>query len=147
VLLLVIYTIGFSQKSLREFIERLRAAKIKKVIDIRLQNTSQLAGFAKKDDLDYILELVDIDYAHIPGLAPSQELLKKFKHKEIAWEEYEHIFLEQLSAKDLYQILDIKKEKNPLCLLCSEDQPLHCHRRLVAEYYAKLHPGTAIKHL
>ncbi|HHX87757.1 MAG TPA: DUF488 domain-containing protein [Firmicutes bacterium] len=143
---MVIYTIGFSQKSLREFVKRLKTTKIKKVVDIRLQNTSQLAGFAKKDDLDYILELVGIDYIHIPGLAPSPDLLKKFKKKEITWEEYEHVFMEQLLMKNLDQILDIE-EAEPLCLLCSEDQPLHCHRRLVAEYYAKLHPETVIKHL
>ncbi len=144
---MVIHTIGFSNKSLREFIEKLKGARIKKVIDIRLQNTSQLSGYAKKNDLEYILELVGIEYVHIPELAPSKELLQGYKKQQLTWAEYEKDFLNQLSSKEMHNILNISDEVGPVCLLCSEDQPLHCHRRLVAEYYAKLYPGTIVKHL
>lgn len=127
--------------------EKLHGAKIKKVIDIRLNNTSQLAGYAKKDDLAYVLELVGMDYEHLPELAPTEELLKSFKKKEIAWDAYEAAFLKQLKAMQNTKVFELIREGDSVCLLCSEDQPLHCHRRLVAEHYAKLHPGTTVQHL
>ncbi len=144
---MILYTIGFSKKSLQEFIEILITAKIKTVIDIRLHNTSQLAGYAKKADLEYVLDLVGIEYEHIPALAPTEELLKGLKKKEITWVAYEKDFLEQLSARDLSKILDTAIKAGPICLLCSENQPLHCHRRLVADCYARLHPEMIVKHL
>ncbi len=127
--------------------EKLHGAKIKKVIDIRLHNTSQLAGYAKKDDLAYVLELAGMDYEHLPELAPAEELLKSFKKKEITWDAYEAAFLKQLKVMQTTRVFQLVREGGPVCLLCSEDQPLHCHRRLVAEHYAKLHPGMTVKHL
>jgi len=90
--LIFIYTIGFSKKNLKEFIARLKNAGVKKVIDVRLNNTSQLAGYAKKEDLEYVLGLVGIDYEHHPELAPTEDLLKSYKKKQITWQEYEKIY-------------------------------------------------------
>lgn len=95
-----IYTIGFSKKSLREFITRLKTAGVRKVIDVRLHNTSQLAGYAKKEDLEYVLELAGIAYEHRPELAPTEELLKGYKSGEITWPEYEKVYKDLLKKRE-----------------------------------------------
>jgi len=141
-----IYTIGYTKKSLERFINLLKKNNIKKVIDIRLNNTSQLAGFAKKDDLKYILSLVGIEYQHIPELAPSEELLKSYQRKEKSWEDYEKEFLEMLNQKNLRDLLKIN-ENEFMCLLCSEDKPEKCHRRIVAEQLQKHFGNLEIIHL
>jgi len=113
---LVVYTIGFAKKNLRQFIAKLKEAGIKKVIDVRLNNTSQLAGYAKKDDLEYILSLVDIGYEHHPELAPTEELLKKFKKKQIRWQDYEkeynNILLQRLQMYLLITIISFTQVTN-----------------------------------
>lgn len=139
-----IYTIGYTKKTLRDFIEQLKHNHIQKVIDVRLNNTSQLAGFSKKEDLKYILELVGIEYEHNLDLAPTVSILKAYKEKRITWEEYEKLFREILEKRrpKIYN----GKEKTHICFLCTEDKATNCHRRLVAEYYqAKI--GGVIKHL
>ena len=141
-----ICTIGFSKKSLREFINRLKKNNIKTVIDIRLNNTSQLAGYAKKDDLLFVLELVGIGYEHHPELAPTEIVLKDYKNKKISWQEYEEQFLELL-RKRKPQINIIENNDSNICLLCSEDKPVCCHRRLVAEYYQAKLGNVVINHL
>ncbi|NSW83204.1 MAG: DUF488 domain-containing protein [Syntrophothermus sp.] len=144
---MVIYTIGFSKKNLREFVARLKRAGVKKVIDIRLNNTSQLAGYAKKDDLAYVLELVGVEYEHLTNLAPTQDLLDSYKKKAISWPEYEKRFLNLLQEREASTYTNRIAESDAVCFLCAEDKPNFCHRRLVAEYFASLIPGTRIEHL
>lgn len=141
-----ICTIGFAGKNLREFIWRLQSAGVTRVVDVRLNNTSQLAGYSKKDDLEYILELVNIKYRHVPELAPSGELMKAFKSKEIGWEEYVETYSKLISDKDLAGLVELK-EGGTTCLLCSEDDPKHCHRRLLAEHLVQNIKGLEVQHL
>jgi len=144
---MVVCTIGFAKKNLRTFIEKLQVAHVKKIIDIRLHNTSQLAGYAKKDDLEYILSLVGIAYEHHPELAPTEGILDGYKGKKISWAEYERQFSELLISRDLLKNSPLRKEPGPICLLCAEDKPTQCHRRLVAEHIAGRVNGVEIRHL
>ena len=141
------FTIGFTKKPAEAFFGRLSKAGIKRVIDIRLNNVSQLAGFAKRDDLRYFLKAIcGIDYIHLPELAPTQEIMDNFKKKKGDWSIYEKAFKsllkqrkpEEAFSKDLF---------DKACLLCSEDRPDHCHRRLVAEHLVKKWGGVEIVHL
>jgi len=143
---LEIYTIGFAKKNLREFIKRIQSAGVKKVLDIRLNNTSQLAGYSKKDDLEYVLELVNIQYQHIPALAPAEELMKAFKSKEIGWEQYVQTYSRSLEENDPIGLVKVRQGEK-ICLLCSEDTPKYCHRRLLAEYLGKHIEGLVVQHL
>ncbi|MCX5825738.1 MAG: DUF488 domain-containing protein [Deltaproteobacteria bacterium] len=142
-----IFTIGFAKKNLKTFIKKLAVAGVKKVIDIRLHNTSQLAGYAKKDDLEYILSLVGIGYEHHPELAPTEEILDGYKKKKLSWQDYERKFKDILVQRNPIQSVKIMGEQGPICLLCAEDKPVQCHRRLVAEYYAAHREGVQIRHL
>lgn len=144
---MVICTIGFAKKDLRTFIHKLEAAGVQKVIDIRLHNTSQLAGYAKKDDLEYILGLVGIGYEHHPELAPMEEILDGYKKKKLSWPDYERTFKELLARRNPIEGIRWLGENGSVCLLCAEDKPLQCHRRLVAEYYAAHTKGVEIRHL
>lgn len=144
---MIICTIGFAKKGLREFIAGLKAAGVVKVIDVRLRNTSQLAGYAKKEDLAYILELVGIAYEHHPELSPTEEILSDYKAKKISWPEYERRFLELLAARQPFNDSPLLRDAGPVCLLCAEEKPAQCHRRLVAEHLAALLPGAVVRHL
>ncbi|MBL4831861.1 MAG: DUF488 domain-containing protein [Aliivibrio sp.] len=129
-----IYTIGFTQKTAERFFDLINIPNVKTMIDVRINNSSQLSGFAKRDDLRFFLkELRDIEYVHIPELAPTKELLSKYKKKEIKWIEYEEKFLNLMSIRNIERSLTIEDLKNG-CLLCSEHEPHFCHRRLVVEY-------------
>lgn len=130
----IMCTIGFSKKTLKVFIDLLQNAGVTKLIDTRLNNTSQLAGFSKKDDLAYILELVGIDYVHEPLMAPTQDILKGYKGKEITWEEYEVAYLKLLENRDILSLAKDLMVNGRVCFLCSEEKPGHCHRRLLVEY-------------
>jgi uncharacterized protein (DUF488 family) len=142
-----IYTIGHNKKSLRQFIQLLRQAGVTKVIDIRLNNTSQLVGFAKKGDLVFILELVGIEYEHLPQLAPTKEMLKKFKQDK-NWDEYEEAYLQLLDERGSVALLKQYPEADQIvCFLCAEDKPDRCHRRLLAEHIQSRHPNIEICHL
>ncbi|MDJ0729522.1 MAG: DUF488 domain-containing protein [Crocosphaera sp.] len=140
-------TIGFTKKTAQEFFELLKKAKVKRVIDTRLNNVSQLAGFAKKKDLQYFLkEIADIDYIHLIDLAPTKDILDDYKKKKGEWSVYEKRF------KDLITKREIEKKLAPeiiedSCLLCSEAKPHHCHRRLVAEYLSNHWGNINIVHL
>ena len=141
-----IYTIGHNKKSLRKFIELLRQAQVTKVIDVRLNNTSQLVGFAKREDLSFILELTGIGYEHLPQLAPTKELRKKFKQDK-NWDEYKEAYLQLLDERDVLTLLDQSFTANQrVCLLCSEDKPDQCHRRLLAEYIQVRCPNVEVCH-
>jgi uncharacterized protein (DUF488 family) len=132
-----IYTIGFTHKSARQFFESLRQAGIRRLIDVRLKNVSQLAGFAKKDDLAYFLEeICRAEYRHEPLLAPTEELLDYVKKRKGSWPEYERQFLALLAERRIEERLDRRLFSVPTVLLCSEATPEHCHRRLIVEYLA-----------
>lgn len=129
-----IYTIGFTQKTAQEFFEILRDARVQRVLDIRLNNVSQLAGFSKKDDLKYFLrEILGMDYIHLPLLAPTQAILDAYKKHGGDWSVYERQFMELMRKREIEKRLDPALVHQG-CLLCSEDTPHYCHRRLVAEY-------------
>jgi len=129
-----IFTIGFTKKSARQFFEILRQSETKRIVDIRLNNVSQLAGFAKKDDLKYFLkEICGMDYIHLPELAPTQEILDEYKKKKGDWTLYENRFLTLMQERRIGETVS-KEVIAEGCLLCSEDKPQFCHRRLVAEY-------------
>lgn len=142
-----IYTIGFTKTSAEKFFTRLLKAGVKKVVDVRLNNVSQLAGFAKKDDLRYFLRAIgSIDYAHRPELAPTQELLDSYKKSDEKWEDYEPRFFALIASRRIEKTVP-RDALDGACLLCSEDKPHQCHRRLVAEYLQKKWGDTEIVHL
>lgn len=144
-----IFTIGFTQTTAEDFFGRLKAHRIERLLDVRLNNRSQLAGFAKRDDLAYFLrELVGAKYEHVPLLAPSQEILDAYKKKkDMPWPEYEERFLRLMSDRHVEDELDPEEFKRRTVLLCSEATPEHCHRRLVVEYLAEHWPGLVAVHL
>ena len=130
-----IFTIGFAQKTAREFFTRLMNAGVQRIVDVRLNNVSQLAGFTKKDDLEYFLQTIGkIGYIHKPDLAPTKEILNAYKNKEIDWSEYESRFRELLKTRKAENLVS-PEEMNDSCLLCSEPTSEKCHRRLLAEYF------------
>jgi uncharacterized protein (DUF488 family) len=134
-----LFTIGFTKKSARRFFELLRTSGVERVVDVRLNNVSQLAGFAKKDDLAYFLrEICGIDYVHLPALAPTQSMLDRYKKQSGDWESYEAAFIEATIPPEVVA---------NSCLLCSEDQPHHCHRRLVTDYLSRHWGDLAVSHL
>ncbi|MED5512303.1 DUF488 domain-containing protein [uncultured Pseudoalteromonas sp.] len=128
-----IYSIGFTQKKAEQFFGLLRNEEIKTLVDVRLNNVSQLAGFAKKNDLIFFLkELCAIDYVHIPDLAPTKGILDPYKKGTMSWEGYEDKFMNLMAQRRIERI--DKEIIEDGCLLCSEHKPHHCHRRLVIEY-------------
>jgi uncharacterized protein (DUF488 family) len=132
-----VFTIGFTQKSAKHFFDLLRRANVKRVVDVRLNNTGQLAGFAKKDDLKFFLrELVEIDYIHVPELAPTQDILDTYKKHRGSWDVYEQEFLSLMEKRRIDQTV-ARDILDGGCLLCSEHKPHHCHRRLVLDYLQK----------
>ena len=143
-----IYTIGFAKKSAEAFFGALRKAGIKRLVDIRLNNTSQLAGFTKRDDLKFFLkELCNSEYIHEPLLAPTPEILNSYKKKKISWQEYEQRFLELMSERKIEQKIDRSLFNGPTVLLCSEPKADRCHRRLVLEYLQNNWGNLKIIHL
>ncbi|MCW7551610.1 DUF488 domain-containing protein [Endozoicomonas gorgoniicola] len=129
-----IYTIGFTKKNAELFFNFLKASKVETLIDVRLNNVSQLAGFAKRDDLKFFLrELCNAEYHHAPELAPTKEILNAYKKQEITWQSYEDSFLNLMSQRNIEKNINKNILKNG-CLLCSEHEPHFCHRRLVVEY-------------
>ena len=130
-----IYTIGFTKKTAAEFFGALREAGVKRLLDVRLHNTSQLAGFAKRDDLQYFLdELCGAEYVHEPLLAPSEELFTAYKRAKGGWEAYKRGFRALLVSREVETKLDRRLFAGPTVLLCSEPTAERCHRRLVVEY-------------
>ena len=130
-----LHTVGFTKHSAEEFFGLLIGAGVTRLIDVRLRNVSQLAGFAKRDDLEFFLrKLCDADYVHQPLLAPSQELLDSYKKDLILWDEYENRFLELMAARKIENEVGADLFEGTPVLLCSEHSPEHCHRRLVGEY-------------
>ena len=142
-----ISTIGFTRKSAQRFFELLRGSDVARIVDVRLNIGSQLAGFAKKGDLAWFArELCGLDYIHVPDLAPTKELLGDYRQGRISWDQYETRFVGLMKARRIESTLS-KEIVNHGCLLCSEDQPHHCHRRLVAEYLKEHWGDLEIEHL
>ena len=143
----MLFTIGFAKKSAREFFEVLRKAGVRKVVDIRLNNVSQLAGFTKKRDLAYFLEVIGgIGYEHRPELAPTKEILDGYKKRRLTWAEYEEQF-RALIAERQAETLISPGDLDHACLLCSEPKADKCHRRLVAEYLRCKWGNVEVRHL
>ncbi len=142
-----ISTIGFTKTTAENFFGRLSRSGAKRVVDVRLNNVSQLAGFAKKNDLKYFLrEICGMDYVHVPMLAPTQDILDELKKNKGDWTVYEQKFLDLMKKREIEKRLDPRVIGDG-CLLCSEDKPHHCHRRLVAEYLKAAWGGVEIMHL
>ena len=142
-----IFTIGFTKKSAEQFFESLHQAGVKRVVDVRLNNVSQLAGFAKKNDLAYFLkQICDMDYLHLPSLAPTKEMLDAYKKKRGSWEAYERAFIDLMVARKIENEIE-RETLRDACLLCSEDKPHYCHRRLVVEYLREHWENIKVEHL
>ena len=142
-----LYTIGFAGKPAEKFFKLLTNAGVRKIVDTRIINASQLSGYAKGSDLKFFAkELGGMSYEHNIDLAPTKELLKRYRKKEIAWEEYEIEYLNLLDMRKIATRIDIKKLHNS-CLLCSEHTPEKCHRRLLADYLKLVKNDIEIVHL
>ncbi|MBW1616231.1 MAG: DUF488 domain-containing protein [Deltaproteobacteria bacterium] len=141
-----LYTIGFSQKNAEQFFNILKTNNIIRVIDVRLNNKSQLAGFTNIRDFPYFLKIHNIDYIHKPELAPSKELLTAYKNKSTSWTEYEGAYNKILIKKNIIEKIDWDILNNSV-LLCSEPTPDNCYRSLLAEYLAVKNNKIKIKHL
>ena len=144
---MTLFTVGFTKKNAQKFFEMLRRSGARRIVDVRLNNVSQLAGFAKKDDLSYFLKTIcDMDYVHLPELAPTQDMLDEYKKRKGDWQTYEKRFLDLMEQRQIELTVDKSVIKDS-CLLCSEDKPHHCHRRLVAEYLNRRWGNIDINHL
>jgi uncharacterized protein (DUF488 family) len=142
-----LFTIGFTKKTAEQFFSTLSSANVKTLIDVRLNNVSQLAGFSKRKDLQYFLRVIcGVEYLHLPELAPTPEILDEYRNRSHDWRDYEAQFLSLLRKRKVAQTLD-RKVFDRACLLCSEDKPSQCHRRLVAEHLQKKWAGIEITHL
>lgn len=142
-----LFTIGFTKTSAEFFFTRLQKAGVKSVVDVRLNNVSQLAGFAKKNDLRYFLKAIcGVEYVHRPELAPTKEILHAYKKNNGDWSVYQGEFLKLISKRQIENTIP-RDAMDDACLLCSEDKPHHCHRRLVAEYLRDKWSNIEIHHL
>ncbi|MDB9427953.1 DUF488 domain-containing protein [Microcystis aeruginosa] len=142
-----LFTIGFTQKTAQKFFDDLQKAGVKRVIDTRLNNVSQLAGFSKKADLEYFLKVIGgIEYVHVLDLAPTQDILDEYKKKKVDWTIYEQKFRQLISSRRIETKVSPDVINNA-CLLCSEAKPHNCHRRLVAEYLKEKWGNINICHL
>ena len=142
-----LFTIGFTKKSAEAFFGKLKAAGVRRILDIRLNRDSQLSGFAKERDLGFFLkEICGIEYQVVPDLAPTQELLDAYKKHGAKWDFYETEFETLLAQRKVEKTLT-RGLFDGACLLCSEAEPKHCHRRLVAEHLARAWGGIEVKHL
>jgi uncharacterized protein (DUF488 family) len=143
-----IFTIGFTKKNAETFFTRLQKAGVRRLVDVRLNNVSQLAGFTKRDDLRYFTKTIcAIDYVHLPELAPTAAILDPYKKvKNGDWNLYERQFLDLMQARHIEDTIP-RELVDGGCLLCSEEKPHHCHRRLVAEYLKEKWGDVDIDHI
>lgn len=142
-----VFTIGFTEKPASRFFDLIRKSGAQRVVDVRLNNTGQLAGFSKRDDLRFFLrEICGVDYIHVPELAPTQEILDAYKKHGGSWSVYESEFLDLMERRRI----DASVAQSVIdqgCLLCSEHKPHHCHRRLVVEFLERKWGGLESLHL
>lgn len=143
-----VYTIGFTKKTASKFFGALKQTGIKRLVDVRLNNSSQLAGFTKHEDLPFFLkEICGAEYVHEPLLAPTQDLLDAYKKKKGRWQEYEQGFLQLMADRQIEDKIDRNLFTVPTVLLCSEPTADCCHRRLVLEYLEKKWGDLKIVHM
>lgn len=137
---MIIYTIGFAQKNAERFFNSIRNNGIEVLVDIRLNNKSQLAGFTKGSDLPFLLkEICNCKYVHKIDYAPTKAILSAYQKKEIDWREYEERFMPLIEKRKIEFDFDKAfSNYNKICLLCTEPTPEKCHRRLVAEYLQRI---------
>jgi len=141
-----LFTIGFTKTTAQNFFDRLKRAGARRIVDVRLNNNSQLAGFAKRNDLAYFARaLCGMDYLHAERLAPTKDILDAYKKQKGSWSDYEDQFLALMEKRHIENMDKSLLEGS--CLLCSEDKPHHCHRRLVAEYLKRKWGDVDIVHL
>lgn len=142
-----IFTIGFTKKTAEQFFTLLQQAGVRRVVDVRLNNSSQLAGFAKRDDLRYFLKAIaGIDYLHLPELAPTQEMLDAYKKQKGDWSDYVAEFLPLMSERRIEETVAGQLQDGD-CLLCSEHSPEQCHRSLIVEYLESKGIALDVQHL
>ena len=146
---MTVYTIGFTKKTAEQFFELIRVNKIQLLIDVRLNNASQLDGFSKGRDLKYFLSAIcDCDYTHAADFAPTKELRDRYRSKEISWKEYEEGYSSLIEDRNcLGELLEQCGRYENVCLLCSESEATHCHRRLAAEMLADKDPKIRVRHI
>lgn len=143
-----LYTIGFTKKSAAQFFGLLQQSEARRLVDVRLNNVSQLAGFAKQGDLAYFLEqLCGMEYVHLPPLAPTRAMLDAYRKGHKDWAAYAGQYLTLLAAREVAAAPGLPELLADAVLLCSEASPDHCHRRLAAEYLARQWGGVEIVHL
>ena len=141
--MITLYTIGFTKKSAEHFFELLKKNHVQTLVDVRINNSSQLAGFAKGSDLIYFLKQIgNIGYRHVTDFAPTKELLSDYRAGKVDWSEYEHVFADLMTKRRINQRYNVA-DFDQCCFLCSEETPEQCHRRLLAEYFKK-HSGQAV---
>jgi uncharacterized protein (DUF488 family) len=143
-----LWTLGFTKKSAETFFTLLKDHRVQRLVDVRLNNVSQLAGFTKKDDLRYFTQAIcGIDYVHVPELAPTADILDRYrKQKKTNWQLFESQFLELIRRRRIEKTLP-RELLDGGCLLCGEETPDHCHRRLIAEYLRKHWGDVEIEHI
>lgn len=142
-----LYTIGFTKKTANQFFELLIKHQVSKLVDIRINNVSQLAGFAKGTDLEYFVnQILKIPYIHIKDFAPTKELLKDYQGGKINWLEYQKIYNQLIEKRNIILKYNINQFNNA-CFLCSEELPNECHRRLLVEYFKEKIGDIEIVHL
>lgn len=142
-----LFTIGFTKTTAERFFGRLRSAGAKQIVNVRLNNVSQLAGFAKRDDLRFFArELGGTGYIHLPQLAPTEEILDDYKKNKGSWSDYERRFMDLMANRSIEESVP-RDALEGGCLLCSEEKPHHCHRRLVAEDLNSKWGNISIEHL
>lgn len=135
--MITLFTIGFTKKSAESFFGLLRKNNVKKLVDVRISNSSQLAGFAKGKDLEFFVkEICHVPYQHITDFAPTKELLDKWHKQEVTWEEYVVIYNSLLKERGVLRKYGVN-QFDGACFLCSEETPDNCHRRLLAEFMKK----------
>lgn len=142
--MITLFTIGFTKKSAEHFFTLIRDNQVKQLIDVRISNSSQLAGFAKGKDLEFFTkEICHISYKHMTDFAPTKDLLDKWHKHEVSWEEYETIYTGILKERGIMRHYGVSQFDNA-CFLCSEETPEQCHRRLLTEYF-KQHSTEEVK--
>lgn len=143
--MITLYTIGFTKKNAQKFFELLKNAGVRKLVDIRINNASQLAGFAKGTDLKFFMKAIcNAEYEHVTDLAPTKELLKNYQDKVIDWNGYTVVFKKILQDRHIAERFNVENFDN-CCFLCTEDTPEQCHRRLVAEFFKAKNPDKDIR--
>ena len=142
-----LWTVGFTKTSAERFFDQLQSLGVRRLVDVRLNNVSQFSGFAKRDDLAYFLRRIcDIEYLHMPSLAPTADMLGLYRKRQMTWDEYEQRFLDLMRERSIETTVPRGTIAGSV-LLCSEDKPARCHRRLVAEYLAQHWGDIEINHL